>query len=229
MNLENKLLVSITAGFLNMLLSIIIPCLIKKVKQPFMVKVRTVFNNNKKLILTSSLLISILVFLALTITDELNDVFINNNTSYTSSNTSELYYSDDTRAVLQSTDYDMFVPPGRDNIQGQQNLVNYLDSNNNTLPKLDTSNLSEVVSKDVSLPTKNVSLPTKNVSNNVSNLSNNALPKLSTSDLSDVSPNIVTELNNMLGENRLGAEMNGIANTGSMTNPVLPSSLNTRS
>jgi hypothetical protein len=180
MNLENKLLVSITAGFLNMLLSITIPCLIKKVKQPFMVKVRTVFNNNKKLILTSSLLISILVFLALTITDELNDVFINNNTSYTSSNTSELYYSDDTRAVLQSTDYDMFVPPGRDNIPGR-NLVNYLDSNNNTLPKLDTSNLS------------------------------------------DVPPNIVKELNKMLGD-RSGNEMNNFNNPGPMTKPVLPPS-----
>jgi hypothetical protein len=223
MNLENKLLVSITAGFLNMLLSIIIPCLIKKVKQPFMVKVRTVFNNNKKLILTSSLLISILVFLALTITDELNDVFINNNTSYTSSNTSELYYSDDTRAVLQSTDYDMFVPPGRDNIPGQ-NLVNYLDSNNNTLPKLDTSNLSEVVPNNVSLPTNNVS----NLSNNVSNVNNNTLPStLSTSNLSEVVPSspkdLVSSLNNILGD-RSGNEMNGIANTGSMTNSVLPPS-----
>ena len=136
MNLENKLLVSITAGFLNMLLSISIPCLIKNVKKPFMVKVKTVFNNNKKLILTSSLLISILVFIALTITDELNNVFVNYNNSKLDNtyDSSELFYSVDTKALLQSTDDEMFVTPGqnmsqkmlfRENVSNLNSMTNY--------------------------------------------------------------------------------------------------------
>ena len=73
MDLEYKLLVSAVAGVLNMTLSTVVPCLLKKTNKPLLTNVKTVFSNNKKLILTSSILISLLVFLALTITPELDD------------------------------------------------------------------------------------------------------------------------------------------------------------
>jgi len=73
--MDVHIFVALIGALLNMLLSVTVPCLIKKTEQPFLVQVKKVFETNRQVILTSSLIVAITIFLALKLSDELQPSF----------------------------------------------------------------------------------------------------------------------------------------------------------
>jgi hypothetical protein len=71
------ILVAILAAVLNVILSSIVPCLLKKSNETFLQQVRKVFETNRQVILTSSLIVGLTTFVALKLADEIN--FSNDN------------------------------------------------------------------------------------------------------------------------------------------------------
>jgi phosphotransferase system glucose/maltose/N-acetylglucosamine-specific IIC component len=63
--MNNNLVIALLCGVVSMFLSVTMPCLLKKVNTPMLHNVKTVFNNNKHLILVSSLVVSVTAYLAL--------------------------------------------------------------------------------------------------------------------------------------------------------------------
>jgi phosphotransferase system glucose/maltose/N-acetylglucosamine-specific IIC component len=70
--MDPHILIALVSGLLNMALSIIVPCLIKKSEQPFLQDVKKIFELNQQVIITSSVIIVLTVYLALKITPDLN-------------------------------------------------------------------------------------------------------------------------------------------------------------
>ena len=62
---DRYLIIALLAALFNMILSSILPCLLKNADLPFTENIKRVFSNNKELILTSSIIVGILVYLAL--------------------------------------------------------------------------------------------------------------------------------------------------------------------
>lgn len=62
--MQYAVLVAIVAALLNMFLSTVMPCVLDKAQMPFLTKARTVFTNNKQLILVSSFIVGVTVYLA---------------------------------------------------------------------------------------------------------------------------------------------------------------------
>ena len=62
---SEHLLIAVLAGVINMVLSVVVPCLLKSSNQPFLVSVKKVFQTNRNLILLSSITVGIMVYLAL--------------------------------------------------------------------------------------------------------------------------------------------------------------------
>jgi hypothetical protein len=71
---KKHLFISIVAGLLNFILSLILPVVLKGINVDIINNIRKVFSNNKELLLTSSLIIVILVYLALSISPKLMDL-----------------------------------------------------------------------------------------------------------------------------------------------------------
>lgn len=63
MNLS--LITALIGAVINMVLSIVIPCLINKSNQPFLVQIKAVYETNRQLILVSSLIIAITIYMAM--------------------------------------------------------------------------------------------------------------------------------------------------------------------
>ena len=73
--MDIHIFIAIIAVLLNLLLATVIPCLIKDSDQPFINDMKKVFNTNKELILSSSIILGITVYLALKITPLLDSSF----------------------------------------------------------------------------------------------------------------------------------------------------------
>jgi phosphotransferase system glucose/maltose/N-acetylglucosamine-specific IIC component len=71
------LFISIIVVMLNMLLSTIMPCLLKDHNEPLLYNIKKVFNNNKSLIMTNSIILGLTVFVALLIAPEINGTISN--------------------------------------------------------------------------------------------------------------------------------------------------------
>jgi phosphotransferase system glucose/maltose/N-acetylglucosamine-specific IIC component len=69
--MDSHILVALVGGVLNMALSVIVPCLVKKSEQPFLKDVKKVFETNRQVIITSSLIVALTIYLALKISPEL--------------------------------------------------------------------------------------------------------------------------------------------------------------
>ena len=54
-----------------MALSVTVPCLLRKSNQPFLVEVKKVFKTHREVILTSSVIIAVTIYLALTLYPEI--------------------------------------------------------------------------------------------------------------------------------------------------------------
>jgi hypothetical protein len=66
MNNEH-IFIAVIAGLVNLLLSVLVPCAIKKGEQPIVSQVRQMFNQNREMLLASSALTAVIVFIALSI------------------------------------------------------------------------------------------------------------------------------------------------------------------
>ena len=69
--MDSHIFIALVGGLLNMALSVTVPCLVKKSEQPFLQDVKKVFEVNRQVILTSSLIVVLTIYLALKIAPEL--------------------------------------------------------------------------------------------------------------------------------------------------------------
>lgn len=69
--MDPHIFVALVGGLLNMALSVTVPCLVKKTEQPFLQDVKKVFEVNRQVIITSSLIVALTIYLALKIAPEL--------------------------------------------------------------------------------------------------------------------------------------------------------------
>lgn len=69
--MEPEFFIALVGALVNMVLSVIIPCLLKKSDQSFLVDIKKVFQTNREVIFASSLIVAITIYLALTISPEL--------------------------------------------------------------------------------------------------------------------------------------------------------------
>jgi hypothetical protein len=59
--------IAVIAGLVNLLLSVLVPCAVKKTDQPIVSQVRQMFNQNREMLLASSVLVAVIVFIALSV------------------------------------------------------------------------------------------------------------------------------------------------------------------
>lgn len=83
--MDSHIFIALVGGLLNMALSVTVPCLVKKTEQPFLQDVKKVFEVNRQVIVTSSLIVALTIYLALKIAPELgfslNEMGLNLDTS----------------------------------------------------------------------------------------------------------------------------------------------------
>jgi hypothetical protein len=63
----DNLVIALLCGVVSMILSVTMPCLLKKVNTPLLDNVKIVFENNKHLVIVSSLIVAITAYLALSL------------------------------------------------------------------------------------------------------------------------------------------------------------------
>jgi hypothetical protein len=71
------IMIAIVGALINMILALIIPCLIKNTEQPLLVNIKKVYSTHKQVIITSSVIVFITIYLALKLTPELGFSFKN--------------------------------------------------------------------------------------------------------------------------------------------------------
>ena len=64
---NDYIFIAVIAGLVNLLLSVLVPCAVKKSEQPIVSQVRQVFNQNREMLLASSALTAVIVFIALSV------------------------------------------------------------------------------------------------------------------------------------------------------------------
>jgi hypothetical protein len=64
------LVIALIAALLNAVLASTVPCLLNKYEGPMVTEVKNVYKNNKQVIIASSLIIAVTVYLALSVFDE---------------------------------------------------------------------------------------------------------------------------------------------------------------
>jgi hypothetical protein len=77
--METEFFIALVGALVNMVLSVIIPCLLRKSDQSFLVDIKKVFQTNREVIFASSLIVAITIYLALTISPELQALTESNN------------------------------------------------------------------------------------------------------------------------------------------------------
>ncbi len=73
--MDSHIFIALVGALLNMALSVTVPCLVKKTNQPFLNDVKKVFETNRQVILTSSLIVALTIYLALKIAPEFQPTF----------------------------------------------------------------------------------------------------------------------------------------------------------
>jgi len=74
-----EIIIPIVGAILNIILSSIVPCLLKNTKKPFLTELKNVFINNRKVIMSSSLIVAVIIYLAIKVTIQLDLVSTNEN------------------------------------------------------------------------------------------------------------------------------------------------------
>jgi len=80
--MEYELFVALVGALLNMVLSVIIPCLLKKSDQSFLNDIKKVFQTNREVIFASSLIVAITIYLALSVSPDLSGMLSDNEEDY---------------------------------------------------------------------------------------------------------------------------------------------------
>ena len=70
--MDPHILIACTGALINMALSVTIPCVLKESKQPFMQDIKLVFKTNRQVIITSSMIVALTIYLALKLTPEVS-------------------------------------------------------------------------------------------------------------------------------------------------------------
>lgn len=73
--MDAHIFIALVGGLVNAGLSVTVPCLVKNTDQPFLNQVKQVFNTNRQVIITSSLIVALTIYLALQIAPELQSTF----------------------------------------------------------------------------------------------------------------------------------------------------------
>jgi hypothetical protein len=60
-----NIFIAIIAALVNLVLSILVPCALKKTNVPFLTEVKKMLTQHREMLLTSSLLVGVIVYLAL--------------------------------------------------------------------------------------------------------------------------------------------------------------------
>jgi hypothetical protein len=63
--MSEKILISLIAALLNFVLSVLIPCSLGKSSDPWIVQFRKMFDQHRQMLITSSILVGVIVYLAL--------------------------------------------------------------------------------------------------------------------------------------------------------------------
>jgi hypothetical protein len=66
------ILIAVVGAFINMVLALLIPCLLKNTKLPILTNIKQVYAAHRQSIIISSIIVFITIYLALKITPELN-------------------------------------------------------------------------------------------------------------------------------------------------------------
>jgi hypothetical protein len=73
--MEESIFIALIGAAVHIILSSTVPCLFKKINNPLGKEIKTVFENNRKLIITSSVIVAIIIYLAIELGNELNPMF----------------------------------------------------------------------------------------------------------------------------------------------------------
>jgi len=73
--MDSHIFIALVGALINMALSVTVPCLVKKTNQPFLNDVKKVFETNRQVIITSSLIVALTIYLALKIAPEFQSSF----------------------------------------------------------------------------------------------------------------------------------------------------------
>lgn len=63
--MHEHIFIAIIAALVNLLLSVLVPCALKQSEQPLLLEVKKLFNLHRDMLLTSSVVTGVIVFLAL--------------------------------------------------------------------------------------------------------------------------------------------------------------------
>jgi hypothetical protein len=69
--MNREILISLVAAVLNMVLSSVVPTLTKKSEEELVVQIRKVFENNRQVIITSSIIIGVTTYISLKLAQEI--------------------------------------------------------------------------------------------------------------------------------------------------------------
>jgi hypothetical protein len=73
--MDPKLVIALSGALVNFVLAVAVPCALNKTNQPFLNDVKKVLQTNRDVILASSIIVAITIYLALSVAPSLNDVF----------------------------------------------------------------------------------------------------------------------------------------------------------
>ncbi len=103
------IMIAIVGALINLILALIIPCLLKNTQQHILVNIKKVYAVNKQVIITSTIIVFITIYLALKITPELgfsfnNEISINPRNMDMPFNSRNMDMSFDSRNIDMSLD-----------------------------------------------------------------------------------------------------------------------------
>jgi phosphotransferase system glucose/maltose/N-acetylglucosamine-specific IIC component len=73
--MDSHIFIALVGALVNAGLSVTVPCLVKNSEQPFLKQIKQVFDTNRQVIITSSLIVAITIYLALQIAPEIQPTF----------------------------------------------------------------------------------------------------------------------------------------------------------
>jgi hypothetical protein len=87
--MDINIFIAILGGLINMILSLIIPFFLKDVKQHFLQEINLIYKTNRQLIITSSLIVALTIYITLSIGPNLDDMLSSLTNRWSTNNTVE--------------------------------------------------------------------------------------------------------------------------------------------
>jgi len=72
--MDINIFIAVLGGLINMILSLIIPYILRDVKQPFLNEINTIYKTYRQLIITSSLIVALTIYVTLSVGPNLEDM-----------------------------------------------------------------------------------------------------------------------------------------------------------